>query len=97
MKGMHALSAAALLLCAGAASAAPVYSGTYADMYLKQNTFPGGFTEEMVFLDATSSVSTVIGHAGSQNDLRLVTFSSTTDLLGAANGFAQITADDGLT
>jgi len=94
VKGMHALSAVALLLCATAANAAPVYTGTYADMYLKQTTFPPSLSEEMVFLDAATS-STIIGHAGSQTDSRLVQFSSSTDTLTAANGFATITAGDG--
>jgi hypothetical protein len=93
---LTALPAVTLMLCATAANAAPVYTGIYADMYLKQNTFPGGLAEEMVFLDAATNVSTVVGHAGSQTDSRLVTFSSTTDLLGAANGFSQISAADGL-
>lgn len=74
--------------------AAAVYSGTYVDMYLKQNTFPAGLTEEMIFLDAALA-SSITGHVGSQSDSRLVTFSSTTDMLNAANGFSTIKADDG--
>jgi len=88
-------AAAALMLCAGAASAAgPVYTGTYADMYLKQTTFPTGLNEQMVFLDSGLS-STITGHAGSQTGTPLVMFSSTTDILDAANGFATIKAQDG--
>lgn len=87
------VAAAATVLCAGAANAA-VYTGTYADMYLKQTTFPSGLAEEMVFLDA-GLASTITGHVGSQIDPRLVSFSSTTDTLDAANGFATIKADDG--
>ena len=86
---------AAVMLCAGTANAAvPVYTGTYVDMYLKQNTFPSPLYEEMVFLDAALS-SSITGHVGSQTDARLVTFSSTTDVLDAANGFATIKAQDG--
>jgi hypothetical protein len=91
------LSVLPLALAAAQAHAAPVavpvYEGTYADMYLK--TFPSGLTEEMVFLDAALA-STITGHVGSQTDSRLVTFSSTTDILDAANGFATIKAQDGL-
>ena len=56
---------------------------TIGDMYLKQNTFPSGLSEEKVYLDAALA-STITGHAGSQTDPRLVTFSSTTDILDAA-------------
>lgn len=70
-------------------AAAQVFTGTYTDMYLKQTTFPGGLNEEKVFLDAAES-STITGHVGSQTDSRLVIFSSTTDVLDAANGFATI-------
>lgn len=85
----------AIMLCAGTASAAgPVYTGTYSDMYLKQTTFPSPLNEEMVFLDAGLS-SSITGHVGSQTDSRLVSFSSTTDVLDAANGFATIKAQDG--
>jgi len=81
------------MVCAGAAnSATPVYSGTYADMYLK--TFPSGLNEQKVYLDAGQS-STITGHAGSQTGTPLVMFSSTTDVLDAANGFATIKAVDG--
>jgi hypothetical protein len=87
--------AAAIMVWAGTASAAtPVYTGTYADMYLKPNTFPSPLNEEMVFLDAALA-STITGHVGSQTDTRLVSFSSTTDVLDAANGFATIKAQDG--
>lgn len=92
------VAAVAIMLCAGAANAVvsgPVYSGTYVDMYLKQNTFPGGLNEQMVYLDAALS-STITGHAGSQAGTTLVNFSSSTDVLDAANGFATIKAQDGL-
>jgi hypothetical protein len=89
------MAATVIMLCAGTASAASVYSGTYVDMYLKQNTFPGNLNEQKVFLDAGSALSTVIGHAGSQNGTPLVTFTSTTDTLSASNGFSTITATDG--
>lgn len=86
-------AALALGLCAGAVNAAPVYNGTYVDMYLKSNTFPSGLVEEKVYLDADLA-SSITGHVGSQTDTRLVTFSSTTDVLDAANGFATIKAED---
>jgi len=81
-------------LFAGSSEAASVYDGTKVDMYLKQNTFPSGLIEEKVYLDAGLS-SSITGHVGSQTDSRLVTFSSTTDVLDAANGFATIKAQDG--
>jgi hypothetical protein len=84
----------AVFLAAGSAMALPVYDGTYADMYLKQNTFPSGLDEEKVYLDA-ALVSTITGHVGSQTGAQLVMFSSTTDILDAANGFATIKAQDG--
>ena len=81
---------AAIMLCAGTASAAaPVFTGTYVDMYLKQNTFPGPLSEEQVYLEA-AKLSSITGHVGSQTDTRLVTFSSTTDVLDASNGFGTI-------
>lgn len=87
------LATAAIMLCAGMASAAtpvyPVYTGTYVDMYLKSNTFPSPVFEEKVYLDAAVS-SSITGHVGSQTDSRLVTFSSTTDVLNAASGFGTI-------
>jgi hypothetical protein len=70
---------------------APVFSGTYVDMYLKD--YPS-LSEEKVYLDAALA-STITGHVGSQADSRLVSFSSTTDTLDAANGFSQISALDG--
>lgn len=79
---------------AGTAGAAGVYTGTYVDMYLKQNTFPGGLSEAQVFLDAAMS-STITGHVGSQAGTPLVMFSSATDTLDASNGFATIKAADG--
>ena len=82
---MGAVSAAALPL--------PIYDGTDVDMYLKQNTFPSGLSEEKVYLDAAKA-SAITGHVGSQTDTRLVTFSSTTDTLDAKNGFATIKAVD---
>jgi hypothetical protein len=89
------VAVAAIMLCAGTASAAvPVYNGTYVDMYLKPNTFPNLLGEEKVFLDAALA-SSITGHVSSQSDTRLVTFSSTTDVLDASNGFATIKAQDG--
>lgn len=88
------IAAAALSLGCGAAGAAPIYSGAYADMYLKQNTFPTVLSEEKVYFDADLS-SAITGHVGSQSDTRLVTLSSTTDVLDAANGYAAIGAEDG--
>jgi hypothetical protein len=89
------VAAAAIMVCAGTASAAgPVYTGTYVDMYLKPNTFPSGLNEQKVFLDAALA-STIIGHVGSQTGTPLVSFSSTTDVLDAANGYATIKAQDG--
>ena len=84
------------ILSAVSGNAVPVpvlaYDGTYVDMYLK--SFPVGLSEEQVFLDAALAY-TITGHVGSQTDLRLVTFSSTTDKLDAANGFSTIKAEDG--
>ena len=88
-------AAVAIMLSAGTASAASVYSGTYVDMYLQQNTFPSNLNEQMVYLDAAQA-STITGHVGSQTGTPLVKFSSTTDILDAANGFANITSTDGL-
>lgn len=85
---------AVMLLGASGAQAAPVYEGTYVDMYLKQNTFPADLEEEMVFLDPGTG-ATVTGHIGSQTDERLVNFTSTTDTLDAASGFATIKAEEG--
>lgn len=84
---------AATMLCVGTASAAAVYNGTYVDMYLKQNTFPGGLNEKKVYLDAATSTQ-ITGHVGSQEGTPLVIFSSSESLV-AANGFAEITAKDG--
>lgn len=78
----------------GTACATPVYNGTYVDMYLKQNTFPDSLSEEKVYLDAASSTN-ITGHVGYQTSPTLVFFSSTTDTLNAANGFATIKAQDG--
>jgi len=90
-------AAAAIMLCVGTASAAvsaPVYTGTYVDMYLKPNTFPSGLSEQQVFLDMATS-STITGHVSSQNGTPLVMFSST-EMLVSANGYSQISAADGL-
>ena len=70
----------------------PVYNDAFVDMYLK--TFPGGLLEEKVFLDEALA-SSITGHIGDQKNLRLVTFSSTTDILDSTEGFATIKAVDG--
>ena len=89
------VAVAAIMWFAGTAGAdSYVYDGSYVQMYLKQTTFPSGLTEEKVYLDADLS-SVITGHVGSQTDPRLVTFSSTTDVLDAKNGFATIKAEDG--
>lgn len=75
-------------------NAAPVYTGTYVDMYLKQTTFPSNLLEEKVFLDADTA-STITGHVGSQTGTPLVSFSSTTDTLVANDGFSSIKSADG--
>lgn len=80
---------AMIVFVTATASAIPIHSGSYVDMYLKGNTFPGSLNEEKVFLDAAQS-SSITGHVGSQTDLRLITFSSTTDVLDAKNGYATI-------
>lgn len=81
----------------GIAGAQPVNNGTYVDYYLKQNTFPPNLNEQMVFLQATdqNGSNVVWGNVGSQTGTPLVRFSSTTDLLVAANGYATINAADG--
>jgi hypothetical protein len=79
---------------AGTAHAASVYSGSHVDMYLKSNTFPSGLSEERVYLDSALS-SNVTGHVGTQTNSRVINFSSTTDVLDAANGYANIKAQDG--
>ena len=93
------VASVAVMLFAGAALAVPVYSGTYVDMYLKQNTFPSSLNEQMVFLDEVKqtdpATSTIIGHVGSQTGTPLVNFYSGTDDLIAASGFATIKAKDG--
>jgi hypothetical protein len=93
MKKLFLVLCLAVFLMAETANATPVYTGLYVDMYLKQNTFPGNLSEEKVFLDA-ATLATITGHVGSQTDSRLVKFSSTTDVLIAANGFATIKAQD---
>lgn len=87
------VAAAVILAWAGTAGAVPnlVYDGSYVDMYLK--TFPGGLSEEKVFLDA-GEATTIYGHVGSQSDPRLVLFSSS-ETLKAASGFSTIYATDG--
>ncbi len=94
IKQLLKLSVLPLALAGTEVYAAPVYTGTNVDMYLKQTTFPGGLSEQMVYLDADLA-STITGHVGSQSGTPLVMFSSTTDTLDAANGFATIKADDG--
>lgn len=93
-KKMAVVAVITLVMGAVSATATPVYDGTYVDMYLKQNTFPSGLLEEKVYLDAAQA-STIIGHVGSQTGTPLVNFSSTTDTLDAADGFATIKAVDG--
>jgi len=94
MKKLFLILCLAIFLMVGTANALPVYEGTYVEMYLKKNTFPANLSEEKVYLDAALS-ATITGHVGSQADSRLVTFSSTTDVLDAANGFSNIKAQDG--
>ena len=89
-----AIFAGLAVLSAVPATATPVYDGTYVDMYLKQNTFPTGLEEEKIYLDMDKA-ATITGHVGSQKGTPLVMFSSTTDILDAANGFATIKAEDG--
>ena len=91
---MTVITGTCLLVFSNAISAA-VYTGTGVDMYLKKNTFPAGPVEEKVFLNNGIS-SAMSGNVGSQFDPRLVTFSSSTDILSTANGFATIKAEDGL-
>jgi hypothetical protein len=68
-----------------------VFSGTYVDMYLKN--LPDALSEQQIFLDAATA-STITGHVGSQTGTPLVIFSSETDTLIGANGFANIKAQD---
>lgn len=93
-KGLTVITGTCLLVLSSAVSAA-VYTGDSVEMYLKKNTFPEIPVEEKVFLNKDTS-SDVSGNAGSRLDQRLVTFSSSTDILSAANGFATIKAEDGL-
>ena len=99
LRKMALLAVITMVMGAVSATAVPIpdpnnvySSGTYVDMYLKN--FPSGLSEEQVFLDADLA-STITGHVGSQTGTPLVTFSSTTDLLDAANGFSTIKAEDG--
>lgn len=93
LRRMAVVAVITLVMGAVSATAAPIHTGTYVDMYLKQNTFPSGLLEQKVYLDADLA-STIIGHVGSQTGTPLVHFSSTTDTLDAKNGFATIKADD---
>jgi hypothetical protein len=92
-KGLIIITGTCLLVFSSAVSAA-VYSGDGVEMYLKKNTFPEIPVEEKVFLNKDSS-SHVSGNIGSRLDPRLVTFSSSTDILLTTNGFATIKAEDG--
>ena len=93
---MTAICASLTILSAVPSTADPtpniVYDDAFVNMYLK--TFPGGLLEEKVYLDKAEA-SLITGHVGSQTNTRLVTFSSTTDILDAASGFATIKAKDG--
>ena len=93
-KGLPAITGICLLALSSTVSAA-VYTGDGVDMYLKKNTFPELAVEEKVFLSKGLS-SDVSGNVGSRLDPRLVTFSSSTDILSTTNGFATIKAEDGL-
>lgn len=85
----------ASLLYVGIAGATLVNpNATVVDFFLKQNNFPPNLNEQMVFLESGTS-SVVFGNVGSQTGTPLVRFSSTTDTLIAANGFATIKAVDG--
>ena len=92
---LASVTAAACMLVLSEATAAAVYTGTGVDMYLKKNSFPEVPVEEKVFLNKDSS-SDVFGNVGSRFDPRLVSFSSSTDILSTTNGFATIKAEDGL-
>jgi hypothetical protein len=87
------MSVFTLVMGAVSATALPVYTDADVDMYLKQNTFPSDLSEQKVYLDEDLAY-TITGHVGSQTGTTLITFSSTTDLLDAANGFATIKAHD---
>ena len=87
-KNLLVLGAMAITLWIGGANAAPVYTGVYADMYLKKNTFPNGLMEEKVFLDKDKSIE-ITGHVGSKKGMPLVKIESP-DTLDAKNGFATI-------
>ena len=93
-KDLTVITGTCLLVFSSAVSAA-VYTGDAVEMYLKKNTFPAVPVEEKVFLNKDSS-SDVFGNVGSQFDPRLVTFTSSTDILSTTNGFATIKAEDGL-
>lgn len=89
LKRMAVVAVTTLVMGAVSAAALPIADGDYVDMYLKQNTFPSGLVEEKVYLDMDEAL-TITGHVGSQIGTQLVKFSSTTDILDAANGFATI-------
>ena len=92
---LGAVSACAISLAVvTSVNAAPVYTGTYVDMYLKQNTFPPNLLEDKVYLEEDTA-TTITGHVGSQTGTPLVIFSSTTDTLVANNGFSSIKSVDG--
>ena len=55
LKRMAVVAVTTLVMGAVSATATPIYDGTYVDMYLKQNTFPSGLSEEKVFLDAAQA------------------------------------------
>ena len=82
------LGTLAITLWIGGANAAPVYTGVYADMYLKKNTFPNGLMEEKVYFDKDKS-SEITGHVGSQTGTPMVKIESP-DTLDAKNGYASI-------
>jgi hypothetical protein len=94
LKRVAVVAVITLVMGAVSATASPVWDGSIVNMYLKQNTFPSGLSEQEVFLDASQD-DTIIGHVGSQSGTPLVYFSSATDILDAANGFSTISAVDG--
>lgn len=94
LKKATVVAAITLVMSAVSATASPIYEGDYVDMYLKQNTFPSGLSEQQIFLDAAEA-TTIIGRVGANDGPPLVRFSSTTDTLDAASGFSTIKAVDG--
>lgn len=96
---MHKLAlltaTAAVALWAGAASAAPVYNGTNFDVYLGQNTFPDGLSEQKIFLNSATNTKSGTGQVGSQNGTPTVSFTTTgSKNLDFAEGFATIKPSD---